>query len=65
MVSYKGETVEFDIFIITQIVYVIIIFKSIISTFTRAHTVHISTPTSLKCLGVIMGVLFVSKLINI
>ncbi len=46
------ETIEFDTFIIGQIVYVIVTFKSTISNFSKAHIVHISTPTSFKCLGV-------------
>ncbi len=35
------ETMEFDIFIITQITYVIIIFKSTILTSSKAHTAHL------------------------
>ncbi len=46
----RVETIEFNIFIITQIVYVIITFKSIISAFSTAHIVYISTPTRFKCL---------------
>ncbi len=55
---------EFDIFIITQIVYIIVTFKSIISTFSRAH---IATLAQLQVLNawVYDRVLFVSKLINI
>ncbi len=46
------ETMGFDIFIITQITYVIVTFKSTIPTCSRAHIAHISVPTSFKCLCV-------------
>ncbi len=46
----RVETMEFDIFIITQIIYVVVTFKSTIPTCSRAHIVHISVPTSFKCL---------------
>ncbi len=66
VVSYEGWNNRIWNFIITQIVYVIVTFKSstCIATFSRAHIAHISTPTSLKCLGIWWGTLF-SKLINI
>ncbi len=48
----RVETMEFGIFIITQTVYVIATLKSTISTFSRAHVVHISTPTNFKWLGI-------------
>ncbi len=51
---------EFEIFIITQIIYVIVTFKSHTSSFPRALIVHIT-----NLLGVYDWVLFVSKLINI
>ncbi len=40
------ETMEFDIFIITQIVYLIVSFKSTSSSAFRAHMSHNSVPTS-------------------
>ncbi len=40
---------EFDIFIITQIVYVIVNLKLIISSFSSAGIAHINTSTSFKC----------------
>ncbi len=46
----RVETMEFVIFIITQIVDVIVTFKSTISTFSRSHIVHISAPTNSKSL---------------
>ncbi len=49
LVSYKTEIMEFDIFIITQIVYVKITFKWIISSFSSAYIAHISTHTHFKC----------------
>ncbi len=39
---------EADIFIFTQIVYLIVTFKSNTSSFPRAHIVHISAPTPFK-----------------
>ncbi len=39
----RVQTMEFDIFIITQIVYAIVTFKSIISTFSSAHNAHYRT----------------------
>ncbi len=49
VVTMNDETMEFDIFIITQIVYVIVTFKLIIYSFCSAYIVHISTPTCFKC----------------
>ena len=48
VVSYKDETMEFDIFIITQIVYAIVTFKLVISSFSSAYIAHISAPTGFK-----------------
>ncbi len=45
----KVETMEFYFFYITQIVYVIFTFISIIISCSRAHIVHISTLASFKC----------------
>ncbi len=45
----KNETMEFDIFIIIQIVYVIVTFKLIISSFSNGYIGHLSLPTSFKC----------------
>ncbi len=45
----RVETMEFDICIITQIVYAIVTFKLIISSFSSAYIVHINAPTSFKC----------------
>ncbi len=51
-VLWGVETMEFDTFIITQIVYVIGTFKSTTSNFSSVHIAHISTPSSFECLGV-------------
>ncbi len=45
-------TMECHIFIIIQIVYVIVSFKSIMFSFFMAYIEHISTHTSFKCLGI-------------
>ncbi len=45
----RVETMEFVICIITQIVYAIVTFKLINSSFSSAYIVHISTPTGFKC----------------
>ncbi len=45
----RGETIEFSICIITQIVYAIVTFKLIISSFSSAYIAHVSAPTGLKC----------------
>ncbi len=45
----KDETMEFDIFISTQIVYVIITFKLIISIFSSTYITYISAATGFKC----------------
>ncbi len=45
----RVETMELGICIITQIVYIIVTFKLIISSFSRAYIAHISTPTGFKC----------------
>ncbi len=57
----KDETMEFVIFIITQIVYIIFTFELIISSFSSAYIAHI------QILNVRLydGILFISKLINI
>ncbi len=39
------ETMEFNIFIITQIVHAIVTFKLIIFSISGAYIVHLSTPT--------------------
>ncbi len=51
---------EFDIFIITQITYVIVTFKSTIPTCSRAHIAHVQVLNAF----VYDGVLFVSKHLN-
>ncbi len=43
---YGGWTIEFDICFSTQTVYVIVNFKSTISSLSRAHIAHHSTHTS-------------------
>ncbi len=43
------ETMEFDIFIITQIVYVIVTLKLIISSFSSAYIAYVSIHASFKC----------------
>ncbi len=57
----RVETKEFDVFIITQITYVIVTFKSTIPTCSRAHIAHLQVLNA--C--VYDGALFVYKLINI
>ncbi len=54
---------EFDICIITQIVYAIVTLKLIISSCSSAYIVHISTPTGLNA-RIYDGVLFVFKHFN-
>ncbi len=55
MIFTRVETMKFGIFIITQIVCVIVNFKSVISTISRVHIMHISAPTSFECLGIGWG----------
>ncbi len=60
VVSYEGWNSVFWQFyyqIITQIVYVIVTFKSTISTLSMTHIAHISTPTHFKCFGIWSGTL--------
>ncbi len=51
------KQLEFDIFIITQILNVMVTFKSNISNFRRAYIPHISAPTPFKWLGIWWGTL--------
>ncbi len=45
----KDETMEFDIYIITHIICVLVTLKLIISGVSSAYIAHISAPTGFKC----------------
>ncbi len=60
----RVETMENGICIITQIVYVIVTFKLIISNFSSGYIAHLAHLQVLNA-RIYDGVLFISKLINI